>query len=165
MTTSARVGMGIDVHAFTAGDHVMLAGVRIAHDQGIAAHSDGDVAIHALCDALLGSAGLGDIGQYFPDSDPQWHGAASAEFLRRVAEMLTTRGYTPVNVDITILAETAANRTLSRRHASSAAGLLGLEPEAVNVKATTTERLGLIGRGEGIAALAVVLVDSIARDA
>lgn len=165
MTTSARVGMGIDVHAFTAGDHVMLAGVRIAHDQGIAAHSDGDVAIHALCDALLGSAGLGDIGQYFPDSDPQWHGAASAEFLRRVAEMLTTRGYTPVNVDITILAESpriGPYRDAMRRRLSE---LLGLEAEAVNVKATTTEQLGLIGRGEGIAAFAVVLVDSIARDA
>jgi 2-C-methyl-D-erythritol 2,4-cyclodiphosphate synthase len=165
MTTSTRVGMGIDVHAFTAGDHVMLAGVRIAHDHGIAAHSDGDVAIHALCDALLGSAGLGDIGQYFPDSDPQWHGAAGAEFLRRVAEMLTTRGYTPVNVDITILAESpriGPYRDAMRRRLSE---LLGLEPEAVNVKATTTEQLGLIGRGEGIAALAVVLVDSIARDA
>src|SRR5262245_31088093 len=165
MTTSTRVGMGVDVHAFTAGDHVMLAGVRIAHDHGVAAHSDGDVVIHALCDALLGSAGLGDIGQYFPDSDPQWRGAASAEFLRRVAEMLTTRGYTPVNVDVTILAERpriGPYRDAMRRRLAE---LLDLEPEAVNVKATTTEQLGLIGRGEGIAALAVVLVDSIARDA
>jgi 2-C-methyl-D-erythritol 2,4-cyclodiphosphate synthase len=165
MSTSTRVGMGIDVHAFGAGDHVMLAGVRIPHDHGVTAHSDGDVAIHALCDALLGTAGLGDIGQYFPDSDPQWRGAPSAEFLQRVAEMLTARGYAPVNVDITILAERPRIGPYREAMRRRLAELLGLEPEAVNVKATTTEQLGLIGRGEGIAAMAVVLVDSIARDA
>lgn len=165
MSTSTRVGMGIDVHAFGPGDHLMLAGVRIPHDRGVTAHSDGDVAIHALCDALLGTAGLGDIGQYFPDSDPQWRGAASAGFLQRVAELLTTRGYAPVNVDITILAERPRIGPYREAMRRRLAELLGLEPEAVNVKATTTEQLGLIGRGEGIAAMAVVLVDSIARDA
>ena len=143
----------------------MLAGVRIPHDHGVTAHSDGDVAIHALCDALLGTAGLGDIGQYFADSDPQWRGAASADFLQRVADMLTARGYTPVNVDITILAERPCIGPYREAMRRRLAELLGLEPEAVNVKATTTEQLGLIGRGEGIAAWAVVLVDSIARDA
>ena len=157
--------MGIDVHAFAPGDHLMLAGVRIAHDHGVSAHSDGDVVIHALCDALLGTAGLGDIGQYFPDTDPKWSGAPSSDFLRAVVEMLTARGYEPVNVDITVLAEhprIGPHRDAMRHRLAE---LLGLDAEAVNVKATTTERLGLIGRGEGIAALAVVLVDTIARDA
>jgi len=157
--------MGIDVHAFGPGDHIMLAGVRIPHDHGVRAHSDGDVAIHALCDALLGTAGLGDIGQHFPDTDPLWRGAASAEFLRRVAEMLTARGYAPVNVDITIIAQQPRIGPHREAMRHRLAELLDLDSEAVNVKATTTEQLGLIGRGEGIAALAVVLVDSIARDA
>jgi 2-C-methyl-D-erythritol 2,4-cyclodiphosphate synthase len=157
--------MGIDVHAFGPGDHVMIAGVRIAHGRGVLAHSDGDVAIHALCDALLGTAGLGDIGQRFPDTDPQWRGVASSEFLRQVAEMLTARGYAPVNVDITIVAQQPKIGPHREAMRHRLAELLGLDAEAVNVKATTTEQLGLIGRGEGIAALAVVLVDSIARDA
>jgi 2-C-methyl-D-erythritol 2,4-cyclodiphosphate synthase len=165
MSTSTRVGMGIDVHAFGAGDHVMLAGVRISHDRGVNAHSDGDVVIHALCDALLGTAGLGDIGQFFPDTDPKWRGAASSNFLRAVTEMLTARGYAPVNVDITVLAERPRIGPHREAMRHRLAELLGLDAEAVNVKATTTEQLGLIGRGEGIAALAVVLVDSIARDA
>ncbi|HEY7378932.1 MAG TPA: 2-C-methyl-D-erythritol 2,4-cyclodiphosphate synthase [Steroidobacteraceae bacterium] len=165
MSTSTRVGMGIDVHAFGPGDHVMIAGVRIAHGRGVLAHSDGDVAIHALCDALLGTAGLGDIGQRFPDTDPQWRGVASSEFLRQVAEMLTARGYAPVNVDITIVAQQPKIGPHREAMRHRLAELLGLDAEAVNVKATTTEQLGLIGRGEGIAALAVVLVDSIARDA
>ncbi|HKE43393.1 MAG TPA: 2-C-methyl-D-erythritol 2,4-cyclodiphosphate synthase [Steroidobacteraceae bacterium] len=165
MSTSTRVGMGIDVHAFGPGDHLMLAGVRVPHGRGVLAHSDGDVVIHALCDALLGTAGLGDIGQHFPDSDPQWRGAASSEFLRRVVEMLTARGYEPVNVDITIVAQQPKIGPHREAMRHRLAELLGLDAEAVNVKATTTEQLGLIGRGEGIAALAVVLVDSIARDA
>src|SRR5215470_12260068 len=145
MSTSTRVGMGIDVHAFGPGDHVMLAGVRVPHARGVRAHSDGDVAIHALCDALLGTAGLGDIGQHFPDTDPQWRGAPSSEFLRQVAEMLTARGYAPVNVDITIVAEQpkiGPHRDAMRHRLAE---LLGLDAESVNVKATTTEQLGLIG--------------------
>jgi 2-C-methyl-D-erythritol 2,4-cyclodiphosphate synthase len=157
--------MGIDVHAFGPGDHVMIAGVRVPHGRGVLAHSDGDVAIHALCDALLGTAGLGDIGQHFPDTDPQWRGVASSEFLRQVADMLTARGYEPVNVDITIVAQQPKIGPHREAMRHRLAELLGLDAEAVNVKATTTEQLGLIGRGEGIAALAVVLVDTIARDA
>jgi 2-C-methyl-D-erythritol 2,4-cyclodiphosphate synthase len=157
--------MGVDVHAFGPGDHVMLAGVRIPHGRGVLAHSDGDVAIHALCDALLGTAGLGDIGQHFPDSDPRWRGVASSEFLRQIVEMLTARGYEPVNVDITIVAQQPKIGPHREAMRHRLAELLGLDPEAVNVKATTTEQLGLIGRGEGIAAMAVVLVDTIARDA
>ena len=159
-----RVGIGFDVHAFADGDFVMLAGIRIPHERGVRAHSDGDVVIHALCDALLGAAGLGDIGMHFPDTDPQWRGASGAVLLERVLAMLMARGFEPVNVDVTILAERpriAAHRETMRRRLAE---LLGLEPEVVNVKATTTEQLGLIGRGEGIAAQAIALVESLARD-
>lgn len=165
MSTSTRVGIGIDVHAFDAGDHVMLGGIRIAHERGVRAHSDGDVVIHALCDALLGAAGLGDIGQHFPDSDPQWRGAAGASLLERVMRLLTARGYEPVNVDVTILAERPRIGPHREAMRQRLAELLELAPEAVSVKATTTEQLGLIGRGEGIAAQAVVLVESLGRDA
>ncbi len=159
-----RVGIGFDVHAFADGDFLMLAGVRIPHERGVRAHSDGDVVIHALCDALLGAAGLGDIGMHFPDTDPQWRGAAGAVLLERVLSMLVARGFEPVNVDVTILAERpriAPYREAMRRRLAE---LLELEPEVVNVKATTTEQLGLIGRGEGIAAQAIALVESLARD-
>ena len=101
-----RVGSGIDVHAFGPGDHLMLGGVRIAHTRGVLAHSDGDVVLHALCDALLGAAGLGDIGQHFPDSDPRWKGAASARFVSAVLAMLRGRGLAVVNADLTVIAET-----------------------------------------------------------
>jgi 2-C-methyl-D-erythritol 2,4-cyclodiphosphate synthase len=164
MNSSIRVGIGFDVHAFTDGDFVMLGGVRIAHERGVRAHSDGDVVIHALCDALLGAAGLGDIGMHFPDTDPQWRGVAGAVLLERVLAMLVARGFEPVNVDVTILAERpriGPHREAMRRRLAE---LLELTPEVVNVKATTTEQLGLIGRGEGIAAQAIALVDSLARD-
>jgi 2-C-methyl-D-erythritol 2,4-cyclodiphosphate synthase len=165
MSVSSRVGFGIDVHAFGPGDHLMLGGVRVAHERGVQAHSDGDVIIHALCDALLGAAGLGDIGQHFPDTDAQWRGVAGSVLLQRVMTMLTARGYEPVNVDVTIIAEQpriGPHRDAIRHRLAE---LVGLAPEAVNVKATTTERLGSIGRAEGIAAHAVVLVDSLAREA
>ncbi len=165
MNTSTRVGIGIDVHAFGAGDHVMLGGVRVAHERGVRAHSDGDVVIHAICDALLGAAGLADIGQHFPDSDPQWRGAPGSLLLARVMAMLRARGYEPVNVDVTILAEQPRIGPHREAMRHRLAELLGLAPEAVNIKATTTEQLGLIGRGEGIAAQAVALVESLARDA
>ncbi len=155
-----RVGSGIDVHAFGPGDHVMLGGVRLAHTQGVRAHSDGDVLLHALCDALLGAAGLGDIGQHFPDSDPQWRGAASGQFVRHAVQLLAARGWQVVNADLTLLAEApriAGQRELIR---ASVAGLLGVAVEAVNLKATTTERLGFAGRGEGLAAMASVLIES-----
>lgn len=165
MSVSTRVGFGIDVHAFGPGDHVMLGGVRVDHEHGVRAHSDGDVVIHALCDALLGAAGLGDIGQHFPDTDPQWRGAAGSLLLERVMAMLTARGFEPVNVDLTIIAERPRIGPHREAMRHRLAELLGLAPEAVNLKATSTEQLGAIGRGEGIAAHAVVLVDSLARDA
>jgi 2-C-methyl-D-erythritol 4-phosphate cytidylyltransferase/2-C-methyl-D-erythritol 2,4-cyclodiphosphate synthase len=159
-SSDMRVGQGMDVHAFGAGDHVVLGGVRIAHSRGVVAHSDGDVVIHALCDALLGALGDGDIGQHFPDSDPRYRGADSRVFLRVVAERMRAAGLHLVNADITVLAE--APRIGAHRGAMAAnlAADLGVAPSAINVKATTTERLGFIGRAEGLAALASVLLAS-----
>jgi 2-C-methyl-D-erythritol 2,4-cyclodiphosphate synthase len=161
MSQTIRVGSGFDVHAFAPGDHIMLGGVRIPHSQGVKAHSDGDVLLHALCDALLGAAGLGDIGQHFPDNDPLWRGAASERFVSAVMAMLQVRGLKVLNADVTLIAEAprlGAHRATIREHV---AGLLGIEVAAVNVKATTTEQLGFTGRREGIAAQATVL---LARD-
>jgi 2-C-methyl-D-erythritol 4-phosphate cytidylyltransferase / 2-C-methyl-D-erythritol 2,4-cyclodiphosphate synthase len=157
-SSEMRVGQGMDVHAFGDGDHVMLGGVRIAHGQGVVAHSDGDVVIHALCDALLGAMGDGDIGQHFPDSDPRYRGADSRVFLRVVATRMRAAGLHLVNADITVLAE--APRIAAHRDAMAArlAADLGVEAAAINIKATTTERLGFIGRKEGLAALASVLL-------
>jgi 2-C-methyl-D-erythritol 2,4-cyclodiphosphate synthase len=154
-----RVGSGFDVHAFGPGDHVMLGGVRVPHSQGVVAHSDGDVLLHALCDALLGAAGLGDIGQHFPDSDPQWRGASSDRFVTHAVTLLRERGYSVVNADLTLLCEAprlSAHRDPIR---SSIATLLGVAADAVNLKATTTEKMGYLGRREGLAAEAVVLIE------
>ena len=155
---ATRIGSGFDVHAFGPGDSLMLGGVRIPHTQGVLAHSDGDVILHALCDALLGAGGLGDIGQHFRDDDPQWRGAASSGFVRAVLDMLRVRGFAVVNADITLLAE--APRLAKHRDEirATVARLIEVPPERVNIKATTTERLGFLGRREGIAAQAVVLV-------
>jgi 2-C-methyl-D-erythritol 4-phosphate cytidylyltransferase / 2-C-methyl-D-erythritol 2,4-cyclodiphosphate synthase len=153
-----RVGQGFDVHAFGEGDHVMLGGVRISHSRGVVAHSDGDVVIHALCDAVLGALGDGDIGQHFPDTDPRYRGADSRVFLRVVAQRLRDAGLRLINADVTVLAEApriAAHRTAM---AVNLAADLGVAQRLVNIKATTTERLGFIGRGEGLAALASVLL-------
>jgi 2-C-methyl-D-erythritol 4-phosphate cytidylyltransferase/2-C-methyl-D-erythritol 2,4-cyclodiphosphate synthase len=153
-----RVGQGMDVHAFGAGDHVVLGGVRIAHPFGVIAHSDGDVVIHALCDALLGAMGDGDIGQHFPDSDPRYRGADSRVFLRAVAARMKAAGLRLVNADVTVLAE--APRIAAHRSAMSAnlAADLSVAAQLINIKATTTERLGFIGRKEGLAAMASVLL-------
>jgi 2-C-methyl-D-erythritol 4-phosphate cytidylyltransferase / 2-C-methyl-D-erythritol 2,4-cyclodiphosphate synthase len=153
-----RAGLGMDVHAFGAGDHVVLGGVRIAHPFGVIAHSDGDVVIHALCDALLGAMGDGDIGQHFPDSDPRYRGADSRVFLRAVAERMRAAGLHLVNADLTVLAE--APRIAAHRSAMSAnlAADLQVPARLINIKATTTERLGFIGRNEGLAAMASVLL-------
>ena len=153
-----RVGQGTDVHAFGDGDHVVLGGVRIAHSQGVVAHSDGDVVIHALCDALLGAMGDGDIGQHFPDTDPRYRGADSRVFLRVVAERMSAAGLHLVNADITVLAE--APRVAAHRSAMAAnlAQDLNTSAHLINIKATTTERLGFIGRKEGLAAMASVLL-------
>lgn len=161
MTTGLRIGQGYDVHAFEAGDQVTLGGVKIPHTQGIKAHSDGDVVLHALCDALLGAVGLGDIGMHFPDSDPKWRGADSRQFLRHVRSLLEQKGYAVVNVDVTVLAE--APRLGKHRDAMRAniGADLGIEADRVNIKATTSESLGFIGRREGIACQAIALVEPV----
>ena len=154
-----RIGSGFDVHAFGPGDSVVLGGIRIPHTRGVLAHSDGDVVLHALCDAMLGAAGLGDIGMHFPDTDAVWKGADSRRFVAAVLEMLAVRKYKVGNVDITLLAQApkvSAYRLEIRR---SLAQMLGVTENQVNIKATTTERLGFCGRGEGIAAQACVLLE------
>ncbi len=153
-----RVGQGFDVHAFGEGDHVILGGVRIAHPKGVVAHSDGDVVIHALCDALLGAMGDGDIGQHFPDSDPRYRGADSRVFLRVVAARMLAAGLKLINADVTVLAEAPRIAAHRAPMAANLADDLGVSAQLINIKATTTERLGFIGRGEGLAALASVLL-------
>ena len=153
-----RVGSGFDVHAFGPGDSVALGGLRVPHSQGVVAHSDGDVILHALCDALLGAAGLGDIGQHFPDTDPRWKGLDSNRFVESVMGKLRERGYAVVNADLTLLSQ--APRIAKYREAicANVAALLGVATGRVNLKATTTEQLGFIGRSEGLAAMATVLL-------
>jgi 2-C-methyl-D-erythritol 2,4-cyclodiphosphate synthase len=156
--SETRIGFGYDVHAFDAGDHLMLGGVRIAFDRGVVAHSDGDVAIHALCDALLGALALGDIGQHFPPSDPQWKNADSRTFLRRCHALIRDHGWTLGNADITIVCEQPRIGPHANPMRAVIAADLDVEIDAISVKATTTEGLGLTGRGEGIAAQAVCLL-------
>jgi 2-C-methyl-D-erythritol 4-phosphate cytidylyltransferase/2-C-methyl-D-erythritol 2,4-cyclodiphosphate synthase len=153
-----RTGSGFDVHAFAAGDHVMLAGVRIPHDRGLTGHSDADVALHALTDAVLGALAEGDIGAHFPPSDPQWRGASSDRFLAFAVERVRARGGRIAHLDLTIVCE--APRVGPHRDAMRAriAAIAGLDLARVAVKATTSERLGFTGRGEGIAAMATATV-------
>lgn len=150
------IGQGLDAHRFAPGRRLVLGGVEVPHDQGLAAHSDGDVAIHALCDALLGAAGLGDIGRHFPDTDAAYAGIDSRRLLRRVVAELAGQGLAVHNADLTIVAQRPRLAdhipTMRQRLAED----LGCDPARVNVKATTTEQMGFTGRGEGIAALAVV---------
>lgn len=156
-----RIGHGFDVHRFGPGDHFVLGGVRIPHTQGLEAHSDGDVLIHAICDAVLGALGAGDIGRLFPDNDDRWRDADSREFLRAVTARAAGGGFRLANCDATIVAQAprmAPHTEEMRRHIAAD---LEVSPEQVNVKATTTERLGPIGRGEGIAAHAVVLLEPV----
>lgn len=151
-----RVGQGFDVHAFTPGDHVMLCGVRIPHTQGLRAHSDGDVALHALCDALLGASALGDIGRHFPPDDPQFAGADSRELTRQVIGLIFEEGWKVNNVDITVICETPR----LGQHIEAMTALVAQDLQTrigqVSVKATTTEGLGFCGRKEGIAAMVIV---------
>ena len=155
-----RIGQGIDVHAFCEGDHVMLGGVRIAHDKALAAHSDGDVALHALCDAMLGAAALGDIGRHFSPTDPEWAGADSRDLLRKVDLLLKHDGWAVTNADITLVCEQPKIGPHAEQMQTNIAADIGLDPEDISIKATTTEGLGFCGRGEGITALAVVLIKS-----
>jgi 2-C-methyl-D-erythritol 4-phosphate cytidylyltransferase/2-C-methyl-D-erythritol 2,4-cyclodiphosphate synthase len=152
-----KIGFGVDVHAFGPGDHVMLGGVRVPYERGVRAHSDGDVVLHALCDAMLGCAALGDIGQHFPDSDPRWRGAPSREFVAQVVTLLAERGLVARHVDITVLGEAPRIAAYRVEMQQSIASLLDLQLTDVNIKATTTEKLGFLGRGEGLMAEAVVL--------
>ncbi len=153
-----RIGQGFDVHAFGDGDHLMLGGIRVAHDRGVLAHSDGDVVIHALCDALLGALALGDIGQHFPPSDPRWKGADSARFLQHCDRLLRERGWRLGNADVTVICERPKVGPHATAMRERLAQLLGVELERISVKATTSEKLGFTGRGEGIAAQAAVLL-------
>jgi 2-C-methyl-D-erythritol 2,4-cyclodiphosphate synthase len=155
---SMRIGQGVDAHRFAPGRPLMLGGVRVEHDQGLAAHSDGDVAIHALCDALLGAAGLGDIGRLFPDTDAAYAGIDSRVLLRRVVDALNDRGLVVRNVDLTIVAQRPKLAPFVPSMVRTLACDLGCPADQVNVKATTTEHMGFTGRGEGIAALAVALL-------
>lgn len=156
-----RIGQGFDVHAFGAGNHLVLSGVRIPFDHGVKAHSDGDVALHALCDALLGAAALGDLGTHFPADDPRWRDADSREILAGVAAMLRAKGWRAGSCDVTIVCEQPRIAPHVKAMREVIAGVLGLEIEVVSVKATTTEKLGFCGRGEGVAALAVAQIEEI----
>jgi 2-C-methyl-D-erythritol 2,4-cyclodiphosphate synthase len=156
-----RVGSGIDVHAFGPGNAVMLGGVSIPHDRGVLAHSDGDVLLHALVDAMLGAAALGDIGQHFPDTDPQWKGVASERFVTAAVQMLARQGQRVINADLTLLAERPRIGPHREAIRARVAALLGLPGDCVNLKATTTEHLGFVGRKEGLMATATVLIDDI----
>ena len=157
---SIRIGQGFDVHAFTEGDHVMLGGVAIPHDQGLKAHSDGDVALHALSDALLGALALGDIGHYFPDTDPQWKGADSGKLLAAIYQDVTAAGWQLGNADLTVICQAPKLAPHIGAMRQRIADLLGCSAAQISVKATTTEKLGFTGRKEGIAVQAAVLLES-----
>lgn len=154
-----RVGHGYDVHPLVAGRDLILGGVKIQHAKGLHGHSDADVLIHAVCDACLGAAGLGDIGRHFPDSDPQYKDIDSRKLLRRVREALAERGWKVANVDSTIVAQAPRVGPYLPQMAQNISADLGIPAESVNIKATTTEKLGFAGREEGIATHAVVLLE------
>jgi 2-C-methyl-D-erythritol 2,4-cyclodiphosphate synthase len=154
-----RIGQGFDVHALVAGRRLVVGGVTIPHDKGLEGHSDADVLLHAICDALLGAAALGDIGRHYPDTDPALKGADSRSLLRDVSKKLKAKGLRTVNVDATIMAQEPRMAPHVARMVENIAADLGIAAAAVNIKATTTEHLGFIGRAEGIAAQAVVLLE------
>ena len=156
-----RTGIGYDIHPFEQGRPLVLGGVTIPHEAGLAGHSDADVLAHALIDALLGAAALGDIGQHFPPDDPSYRDANSLDLLRRAVELVAKAGYRAVNVDATVIAEAPKLSPHIDAMRAALADALGLDVGAVSVKATSSERLGPVGRGEGIAALATALLDSI----
>ncbi|HEV7394757.1 MAG TPA: 2-C-methyl-D-erythritol 2,4-cyclodiphosphate synthase [Burkholderiales bacterium] len=153
-----RIGQGFDIHALVPGRKLIIGGVEIAHERGLAGHSDADVLLHAVCDALLGAAGLGDIGTHFPDTDPQYRGVDSRALLRKVSRLLRDSGMVVANIDATIIAQAPKMAPHIPRMRENIEQDLGLAAGAVNVKAKTAERLGALGRGEGIAAEAVALL-------
>ena len=156
-----RIGQGYDAHRFKSGDNIILGGVEIPFDKGLAAHSDGDVLLHAICDALLGASALGDIGSHFPDSDPGLKDVSSRDLLRRVTELLREPGYALCNIDATVIAEQPRISPHVRAMRENIAADTGLAIDAISIKATTTERMGFTGRGEGIAASAVCMVEVV----
>ncbi len=162
MNAGIRIGQGVDIHAFGEGDEVIIGGVRIPFEKSLIAHSDGDVLIHALMDALLGALALGDIGQHFPDTDNQYRGVDSRSLLRKVYELISQRGYCLANADMTLIAQApkmAPHISAMKRNIASD---LSATEEQVSIKATTSEKLGFTGRKEGITALATVLVSRCA---
>lgn len=159
---SYRVGSGHDTHRLEPGRPLVLGGVRIPYDKGLVGHSDADVVLHAVTDALLGAAGLGDIGDAYPDTDPRWHGADSRRFVTETLARLAAQGWQVVNLDVTLFAQEPRLGPLKAAIRDALAGLLGLPPEAVNVKAKTGEKVGHIGRGEAVACHAVVLLRAVA---
>jgi len=154
-----RIGQGFDVHALVAGRKLVLGGVEIPYYMGLQGHSDADVLLHAICDALLGAAALGDIGAHYPDSDPQYEGSDSRILLRATGKKIAAQGYRIVNIDATVIAQAPRIAPHVARMTGNIAADLGIEPAAVSIKATTTENLGYIGRGEGIAAQAIALIE------
>ncbi|WCJ60137.1 2-C-methyl-D-erythritol 2,4-cyclodiphosphate synthase [Fontisphaera persica] len=153
-----RVGIGYDVHPLVAGRRCVLGGVEIPHAKGLAGHSDADVLMHAICDAILGALGLGDIGQFFPNTDPRWKDAPSRIFLAEAARQVTARAGRIINIDATLIAQAPKVGPHVAAMKTNLAAALGMAPEAIGIKATTNEGLGFIGRGEGIAAMAVAAV-------
>jgi len=153
-----RTGLGVDSHRFCDGDHVVIGGVRIPYDKGVSAHSDGDVLLHAIIDALLGALALGDIGQHFPDTDEQYQNADSIALLQRVYELIEAKGYQLVNLDSVVICEAPKLSSHINNMREVIATTLKVEQDAISVKATTNERMGFIGRGEGLAAQAIVNV-------
>ncbi|MEH6468662.1 MAG: 2-C-methyl-D-erythritol 2,4-cyclodiphosphate synthase [Porticoccus sp.] len=155
---AVRIGQGYDVHAFGEGDHIILGGVTIPYERGLVAHSDGDVLIHALCDALLGAAALGDIGRHFPDTDPCYRGIDSRELLREVVSLVNSKGYQLANADMTIVAQAPKISPYIEQMTTNISADCGCNIDQINVKATTTEKLGFEGRGEGVSCQVVVLL-------
>lgn len=153
-----RIGQGYDVHALVSGRDLYLCGERVEYEKGLLGHSDADVALHALCDALLGASGLGDIGKHFPDTDPKYKGISSIILLKHVCSLIRERGFEIENADITIIAQKPKLLSYIPAMRKNTAEAMGISEELVNVKATTTEKLGFCGRGEGIASMAVVLL-------
>jgi 2-C-methyl-D-erythritol 2,4-cyclodiphosphate synthase len=156
-----RIGTGYDVHAFTEGDHLTLGGINIPFHHAFAAHSDGDVLIHAICDALLGALALGDIGQHFPPNDKQWKDCASSVFLKHIMALLATEKYQLNNIDATIICEQPKMQTHIHNMRKNLATIMNIELNQVSIKATTTEKLGYCGRGEGVAVQAVCLLSPL----
>ncbi len=156
---SLRIGQGFDVHPLVEGRRLVIGGVEIPHEKGLLGHSDADVLLHAICDAMLGAAALGDIGRHFPDTDARFKGIDSRELLRHVARLLAEHGYRVANVDATVIAQAPRMAPHIPAMVAHIAADLGVDAGCVNVKATTTERLGFAGRGEGIAAQAICLLE------